>query len=253
MTNTPDADLIRICAEHVANRDAYNADSSGREPEDNPLWQAYVRTFEAISDAKPRTLAGLAAKARATKEEATHPDGTEVPEDETVWAFDLVKDLIRIDDERRQPPGPLPAVLDIGRQIVRISNAYNEADCARLALSRQSPKPLDEARQDRELGERMGILFTRECALADLALSMRARSFGDVAVLLGLAWRALSMVRACEYNEEDYERALKQAEHALLSSISVIIQETGFDIAEVVGVEAQAFIDGANADLGDGL
>lgn len=46
-----DAGLVRICAEHIANRDAYN---TGAEPNgDGPLEAAYLRTFRAISDAEP--------------------------------------------------------------------------------------------------------------------------------------------------------------------------------------------------------
>jgi hypothetical protein len=93
-----EVELIRLCGEHIANHAAYNADCSGLEPGDNPLWHAYLRTYRAIRDAVPQTLVGIVAKARATKAEATNPDGTVEPEDATDWAWDLVEDLIRLGD-----------------------------------------------------------------------------------------------------------------------------------------------------------
>lgn len=253
MTKTSDADLIRICAEHIANREAYNADSSGLEPKDNPLWQAYMRTFEVISDAEPQTLAGLAAKARATKEEVTLPDGTEVPEDEAIWAFDLVKDLIRLDDERHQPPGPMPSVLDLGRQIVRLSDKSSELQSEQINLKHQDLEPHQKYMRDRELQNVIDRAFDRECLLVDIALGMRARTLGDVAVMLGLAARVADLEAASEFDEEDRSLALAKITHALYTSLDVVIRETGLDLEEVVGVGTQAFIDREHADLGDGL
>ena len=96
-TASIDADLVRICAEHVVNMEAYNRDGgmlSAGEPD--PLWTAYAQTREAISAAKPRTLQGMLAKARAAKAEARQPDGTHDPEGSPAeeWAWDLVNDLL---------------------------------------------------------------------------------------------------------------------------------------------------------------
>ena len=94
----PDAALIRLCAEHVANMDAYNASPGILELEDDPLWAAYEETRNAIRDARPQTMAGMLAKARAAKAEARRSDGTEEPEGcpAADWAFDLVNDLLRL-------------------------------------------------------------------------------------------------------------------------------------------------------------
>jgi hypothetical protein len=92
-----DAELIRLCAEHIENFDAYNNDPSHLEPEENPVWHAYERTRDAIAAAKPKTIAGMLTKARAAKVEASHPDGRERPEGQAaIWAWDLVNDLIRL-------------------------------------------------------------------------------------------------------------------------------------------------------------
>ena len=53
----PDAELIRVCNEHVTNLHASNASSI--DTDEDPLWDAYERTRDAISGAKPRTLAGM--------------------------------------------------------------------------------------------------------------------------------------------------------------------------------------------------
>ena len=92
----PDAELIAVCAEHVINHATYNLDGGRRELDGDPLWAAYERTRDAITEAVPRTLDGMLAKARAAKAEATQPDGTENPENcpAARWAWDLVNDLL---------------------------------------------------------------------------------------------------------------------------------------------------------------
>jgi hypothetical protein len=69
------------------------------EPENDPLWLAYVGTSKAIGVAAPQTLAGMIAKAKAAKAESLDPKGTENPEDGPAahWAWDLVGDLLRLE------------------------------------------------------------------------------------------------------------------------------------------------------------
>jgi hypothetical protein len=74
----PDAELLLACQQHSGNADAFNADDADGD-DDNPLWVEYERTRDIIWDAKPVTLAGLAAKAKAAKKEAERPDGEESP------------------------------------------------------------------------------------------------------------------------------------------------------------------------------
>jgi hypothetical protein len=95
---SPDADLIRFCAEHVVNMDAFNRDSSDLDAEDNPLWVAYERTRDAIHEARPQTVEGMLAEARAAKSEALMPDGRENPSNSPAetWAWDLLNDLLRL-------------------------------------------------------------------------------------------------------------------------------------------------------------
>ena len=89
----PDAELIRTCAEHVVNLQVFEASSSDL---DDPLWQACCRTHDFISAAKPKTLAGMLAKARAAKAVALNSDGSENPEGTPglYWAWDLMNDLL---------------------------------------------------------------------------------------------------------------------------------------------------------------
>lgn len=98
----PDADLIRLCAEHVVNIRAYN-DGPARlvgvlDLEDHPLWLAYEHTRDAISAARPQSVAGMLAKIRAAKAEAQTPKGDENPAGTMAaeWAWDLVNDLLRL-------------------------------------------------------------------------------------------------------------------------------------------------------------
>jgi hypothetical protein len=93
VSSNPDAELIQLCADHLVNLARYQADESELEPECDPLWQAYVRTYDGIKVARPQTHSGILAKARAAKADAEGPDGTECPPE---WAWDIVNDLLRL-------------------------------------------------------------------------------------------------------------------------------------------------------------
>src|SRR3712207_3460751 len=75
---SPDAEMIRLCEAHPAVLVVLADYGSGQD--DCPIWQAYVCSRDAIHAAKPVTLAGIVAKARAAKAEAFNPEtGTENP------------------------------------------------------------------------------------------------------------------------------------------------------------------------------
>ncbi len=93
----PDAELIRLCEQHLAARNAINASSADLDdPEDAPLWAIYDETALLISNMRPVSLAGLQAKARILIAEATHPDGDLVPEDgiPAYWGWEIANDLL---------------------------------------------------------------------------------------------------------------------------------------------------------------
>ena len=94
----PDADLVRLCDQHILNLHAYNTATNDLDPEDDPLWTAYERTRDAIDATQSQTLFGVLAKARAAKAEARNRDGTETPEGcpAAGWAWDIVNDLMQI-------------------------------------------------------------------------------------------------------------------------------------------------------------
>lgn len=98
-TSSPDADLIRLCAEHPGYMTAVKENPD--EEEDGPAWQAYERNRDAISAASPKTLAGMIAKARAAKLEATFWDTSENVHGTMgePWAWDLVNSLLRLAGE----------------------------------------------------------------------------------------------------------------------------------------------------------
>jgi hypothetical protein len=93
-----DAELIALCAQHIINRNTYNDEGGYLEPEEDPLWEAYCQTHDAIGSAHPQTIEGALAKARAAKAEALRQDGTELPEDGPAgrWAWQVVDDLLRL-------------------------------------------------------------------------------------------------------------------------------------------------------------
>lgn len=93
----PDVDLIAVCAGHAAKIQAYNqGDGDFAALDEDPLWTAYEASRDFISNAKPRTLEGVLAKARAAKAEAVGLDGSDHPGGSMgeIWAWDLVGDLL---------------------------------------------------------------------------------------------------------------------------------------------------------------
>jgi hypothetical protein len=99
----PDAELIALCEQHIANVQAYNSDGGTGQSiggDDDPLWHACQRTEAAIDALPAQTLAGVVAKARLAKAAALAdaPDGAVEMWGGAAgsWAQDVVNDLIRI-------------------------------------------------------------------------------------------------------------------------------------------------------------
>ena len=143
MTNiqTPDnadAELIRICAEHITNHAAFNARAGQVPIEEDVRWVAYKRTLFAICNSEPKTLAGIIAKAQAAKVEATDPEGYEVPEDEVPMIWSIVKDILRLGEERN-PDAELIAAC---KEFLRIQRAFS---AAYEALGGKNMEPDDPA------------------------------------------------------------------------------------------------------------
>jgi hypothetical protein len=120
-----DAEVIRVCAEHIVNVAAYNSGDIAAEFENDPLWLAYRRTCDAICEAKPQTMAAVLAKARAAKADAAQMDGSEAPADGPAarWAWDLVNDLIRLDET----PSPDAELIAACNEYLRIQRAFEVA------------------------------------------------------------------------------------------------------------------------------
>ena len=123
VSDTSDADIIRICAEHIANHAEFNARAGEVPIEEDPRWNAYKRTLFAICDSEPKTLAGITAKAQAAQVEATDPQGYEVPEDEVPMIWSIVKDIIRLGEE----PHPDAELISACNEFLRIQRAYTDA------------------------------------------------------------------------------------------------------------------------------
>jgi hypothetical protein len=102
----PDAALIRMCNQHIVNMNAYNNSPSaaerGCDDDNDPLWDAYEDTRDAISEAEPQTIDGMVAIARAAMAEAA-PDMQDADDrmfhgmDEE-WAWRLVGHTLRLAD-----------------------------------------------------------------------------------------------------------------------------------------------------------
>jgi hypothetical protein len=88
----PDAALIALGQADPGLVDALNSDDRDCDAS-NPRWVAYEASRNAISTARPQTLAGMRAKALAAKAEALMPDGSESCDGTTagVWASDLLR------------------------------------------------------------------------------------------------------------------------------------------------------------------
>ncbi len=94
----PDAALIEACERHIKNFFAFNYDEGDDEDAHEALGQLYDESLDAVGELRPVTLAGIVAKARATKVEGTHPDGSHdvggTPAAD--WALDIINDLLRL-------------------------------------------------------------------------------------------------------------------------------------------------------------
>jgi hypothetical protein len=91
----PDAALIRTCARHIVNLNTYNASPGLTEYDKDPLWHAYEKTRDAISRAKPKTIEGLRAIARAAVAETCGRELHHCGFDEQ-WAWDVMNGLLRL-------------------------------------------------------------------------------------------------------------------------------------------------------------
>lgn len=94
----PDAELLRLCAEHQANRTALH--SAPPAADNDPRWLAYWRIHDAVTAAKPATMAGVMAKARIAKAEAQAQNSSENHEHGPAgaWAIGVVNDLLCLAD-----------------------------------------------------------------------------------------------------------------------------------------------------------
>lgn len=75
MSANPDAALIRLCDQHLANCRAYELQSDGRDCCADPLWHVVEGTQEALRDARPVTMAGVLALARLARATAGNEPG----------------------------------------------------------------------------------------------------------------------------------------------------------------------------------
>jgi len=94
--SNPDAALIQLCEEHIANMKAFN--NCPLDSDVSPFWDPYERTLHEINAATPQTMEGVFAIARAAMVHATQPDGSIEPEATmaNVWAWNIMNDIARI-------------------------------------------------------------------------------------------------------------------------------------------------------------
>ncbi len=145
-----DAELIRVCAEHAHNLAVYNNDGDpGPMDAPDPLWDRYEATRNAISEAKPSTLEGMLAKARAAKAEAGRPDGSENPDGTPAarWAWDLVNDLLGGTAARRDVVSPDAALIALAERFIQHERAIQDWPCD--ALLGTPEDAVQEANQSR--------------------------------------------------------------------------------------------------------
>lgn len=98
----PDAEVLHACHEHRLRLRAVCASPGCTDsPEGASLWQAYSDASRAIGAARPRTMAGILAKARAAMSEAIVDELFDGDHDcfgfnSHAWAWELLQDLARI-------------------------------------------------------------------------------------------------------------------------------------------------------------
>jgi hypothetical protein len=98
----PDAEVIRLCGEYIEAVTAYNAHHNAHGGclacEDDPLWHAILAVKQKLDGLAPRTIEGVAAKARVAVFLARQVDGSEnFSESYTLdWPERVICDLLRL-------------------------------------------------------------------------------------------------------------------------------------------------------------
>ena len=104
----PDAELIVACKRHPALLAAWSRELASTNDEaiwrgEGPAGVAYDANRDLIAAARPQTMAGVLAKARAARAEGTMQDGSEEEQsftsDASAWAWDVVGDVLRLAGE----------------------------------------------------------------------------------------------------------------------------------------------------------
>lgn len=122
-------------------------------------------------------------------------------------------------------PADLPSILDLGRHLRILRDAYHEADLAALA-AHDTP----EAERQRD---RMGRLHDRNNAISDLVLTMEARTLGDAVVQLVLADEVADICEGCNSDIDDYKRTLTVLRRMLASVTPIISVAAGVPVEAV--------------------
>jgi hypothetical protein len=211
-----DAELIRAVGAIDAARDAYNQDHGDGGTDNNPLWQAYEKLRDIISEASPQTVEGLFAKARAAKSEArVLVNGTyyEQPSNTPAetWAWDLVNDLVRLfgaGAPRQAQSCPVAALIP---DLARAENDYGAADYVVGADA-----------MERKVRDHLASMASRRMdALWAMVETLRPSSpHGAMACVLG-AIRHLDDLDASSYSEEEVGRKAEAARNLLAGAYYV--------------------------------
>ena len=172
----PDAELIRVCAQHIHNVDAYNASDELDVLFDGgptPLWSAYLNTRDFIDATEPLTIAGVLALAKAARHEATaNLDGEEDWEGHPgeMWAPRIINALLRLHGEEAVALAPVRGTsTQPDAELIALAEEFVRLQAARLRV--------DWA--DDECEHRSG----REAALTELrAIDGRLDAIGEAII-----------------------------------------------------------------------
>ncbi|HVE22832.1 MAG TPA: hypothetical protein VNC39_12730 [Acidocella sp.] len=229
----PDAALIALCAEHIANFHAYNDQASPDSKfEKDPLWHAYERTRDAICDAEPQTFAGMLAKARAAKVEATDLDGVVRPDGySAAWAWDLLNDLIRI-NEGRHEPSPVPA--QAGLSTAGMYQLIEQARDACTVLDEQQAEMPKNAHLERRLnGGHQRLLWEYQEHIARAASFLKPRDMGDVLAMLKLIDDKAEDLAANDQEEGfDFKAEMVALRRMVRGCLPIVAAELGVTLDE---------------------
>jgi hypothetical protein len=121
------------------------------------------------------------------------------------------------------------SIIDLWREAMALSAEYDRLDEAKTQL------PKDAIKERERLEQATNIIFQREYALRDVAMSQPARTIGDAAVHVELALSIMDDLDTCDFAEHDLRVRYGKIIRLLSSALPQVARVAGIALSELGG------------------